>query len=305
MADNFVAEAPDEAPPRRRRYGLLTTMVVVVVFAAFSLGLWYAYKVGMRRGSESVAPLIAAAEGPIKVRPKSPGGMQVPYRDTLVYDKLSPGPVKEAETQLLPAPEEPIIKRRPQPMPGASETPAAAPPPASPAETARPGVAAPPTSGPVLSAVPETDTAPGVATPPTSPPPPAAPAASGTADATATAGPAVPPPPEPPPEPTSERAAPATRQPASDVPPSSSSRYRVQLASMRSATAAAQTWDTLVAKHGDVLGSLELVIQKITLDEGRGIYYRVQAGPVATEDDGARICATLRQRKAACIVVRR
>ena len=278
MADNFVAEAPDEAPPRRRRYSFLTTMVIVVVFAAFSLGLWYAYKVGMRRGSESVAPLIAAAEGPIKVRPKSPGGMQVPYRDTLVYDKLTPGPVKEAETQLLPAPEEPIIKRRPQPMPGASETPAAAPPPVPPAETARPGVAAPPTSGPVLSAVPETDTAPGVATPPTSPPPP---------------------------PPTPERTAPATRQPASDVPPSSSSRYRVQLASMRSATAAAQTWDTLVAKHGDVLGSLELVIQKITLDEGRGIYYRVQAGPVATEDDGARICATLRQRKAACIVVRR
>jgi len=89
------------------------------------------------------------------------------------------------------------------------------------------------------------------------------------------------------------------------VPPSSSARYRLQLASMRSAAAAAETWDKLSAKHGDVIGALELVIQKIDLGVGKGIYYRVQAGPVTSEADGDRMCATLRQRKVACIVVRR
>jgi hypothetical protein len=260
MAHDFAEDTFDEEPPRRR-YGMVTTLVVVIVFAAFGGGLWYAYKEGLRQGSESVAPVIAADDGPIKVRPQTPGGMEVPYRDTLVYGKLTPGPVKEAEAQLQPAPEEPIITRRPKPRPGA--------------EVAGP---ASPTAPPPIFERP-VDSA---AAPPADPaPPPAEPAAQ--------------PSPQPAAQPT----------PAPDVPPSPSARYRLQLASMRSAEAATETWDALSAKHGDVIGGLELVIQKIDLGEGKGIYYRVQAGPVTSEADGNQKCATLRQRKIACIVVRR
>jgi hypothetical protein len=42
-------------------------------------------------------PLIKAAAGPIKVRPENPGGLKVPNRDKLVYDRMQKRPAAGKE----------------------------------------------------------------------------------------------------------------------------------------------------------------------------------------------------------------
>ncbi|MCP4328100.1 MAG: hypothetical protein GY791_06650 [Alphaproteobacteria bacterium] len=250
-----------EERPRRRR--VWVGVLVLVVFAGFGIGMWYAYTEGIRYGSESVAPVITADAKPIKVRPEAPGGMEVPYRDTLVYGKIAPGPAKEEEAQLGPGPEEPIITRRPKPMPELAQ----------PESSTLPPVATPP-------ATTETANEDIPSTPGAKPPPPVV-AESGAAETASVDG--------------------STQQGAEfDLSP-----FRLQLASMRSPAAAAGAWDALIGKHYDVLADLEPVIQKIDLGEDKGVYYRVQAGPIATEAEGKRLCAVLTQRNVGCLVVRR
>lgn len=78
------------------------TALALATVAIFAGVVWYAYQT---RGS-GAPPLIAAEEGPAKVRPEEPGGLEVPDQDKLVYEKAAGEPVAEAE-QLLPPPEEP------------------------------------------------------------------------------------------------------------------------------------------------------------------------------------------------------
>lgn len=79
------------------------TALALATVALFAGVVWYAYQTRERGGEP---PLIAAEEGPAKVRPEEPGGLEVPDQDKLVYEKAAGEPVAEAE-QLLPPPEEP------------------------------------------------------------------------------------------------------------------------------------------------------------------------------------------------------
>lgn len=81
------------------------TALALAAVALFAGIVWYAYQTRERGGEP---PLIAAEQGPAKVRPEEPGGLEVPDRDKLVYEKAAGEPVAEAE-QLLPPPEEPAV----------------------------------------------------------------------------------------------------------------------------------------------------------------------------------------------------
>lgn len=69
----------------------LTIIAATLAVAAFAGIVWYAYDQGRRIGSETAAPLIKADATPSKVRPDSPGGMEVPHQDKLVLDDLGSG----------------------------------------------------------------------------------------------------------------------------------------------------------------------------------------------------------------------
>jgi cell division septation protein DedD len=260
---DFYAEPQHQDRPRRGR-PLVIALLVVIVFAAFGAALWYAYTEGVRRGSEGVAPLIAADQTPLKVRPDSPGGMDVPYQDRLVYGKISPSPAPKEEVRLQPGPEQPIIMRQPKPSPG---------------------------TGPIISGTLPGEVSSGEESQRSS--------SSPESDAT-TIAPMAKLPPTAEPEPKSPTPAPTTAQEAPAGP-----IYRLQLASMRSSESANGAWDALVSKQYDVLGSLKPVIERVDLGEERGIYYRVQAGPIESKVEAERLCATLNQRDIACIVVQR
>jgi hypothetical protein len=78
---------------------------------------------------------------------------------------------------------------------------------------------------------------------------------------------------------------------------------RLQLGSLRSEEAARQEWERIKHKNADLLGSL--AASPIRADLGdRGIYYRIQTGPVVDLAAAERICSELKQRSIGCIIAR-
>ncbi|HXZ01207.1 MAG TPA: SPOR domain-containing protein [Stellaceae bacterium] len=135
-----------------------------------------------------------------------------------------------------------------------------------------------------------------------SPPPEAPPATPAAPPVVA----AIPPAPVTPPA--AQREAPPAPAPAAAAPPpalpaAEGKGYRLQLAAVRSPEAARQEWERLKRLHGDVLGALDYAAQRVDLGE-RGIFYRIQAGPIADAATAERECGELKRRGVGCILVK-
>ncbi len=234
----------------------------------FAGGLWFAYTEGAAPcrdtgRARADIPLIRADNGPIRVKPENPGGMQIPDRDMLIYGQQRP----QIE-HLLPPPEQPMARPAPPPLspnpaPPQVQTAAEGPPAATqtpPAEAGRPTVAAvtPPAPDAIAQKLEQLAAAPVANSLPSSP----------------------------------ARAAPAR-----------TGGLRLQLAAVRSESEARGEWARLKHQNADLLGKLSAVALRADLG-GKGIYYRIEAGPVADAPTADRICGELRQRRLACIIVR-
>ena len=90
-----------------KRHGLWF-IAVVGVLAAGAGGGWVAMEAWGPGDGEPKIPLIRASAGPVKVRPESPGGMKVPGRDKLVYDRMQGNEEVPLVERLLPEPEQPL-----------------------------------------------------------------------------------------------------------------------------------------------------------------------------------------------------
>ncbi|HKJ72503.1 MAG TPA: SPOR domain-containing protein, partial [Alphaproteobacteria bacterium] len=80
--------------------------------------------------------------------------------------------------------------------------------------------------------------------------------------------------------------------------------YGIQIASVRDESGARSAWKNLVAAHPDLLGGLTLNIEKADLGE-KGVFYRLQAGSLASLDDARSLCAKLKAQNVGCLPVRR
>jgi len=121
----------------------------------------------------------------------------------------------------------------------------------------------------------------------TPPATPAAPAATGDARAT-TPAPSAP------------------QQSATPAPPAAAANgkgFRLQVASVKTEDGAKQEWDRIRRQNADLLGTLPYRAERIDLGD-RGVFFRVQIGPIADASDADRICSALRDRKVGCILVR-
>ncbi len=162
-------------------------VLVLLVLAGGGAGAWFFYGDQLERiwsSAEPGIPLVKAAPGPVKVRPENPGGLRVPDRDKLVYDRIQgktaertegDGPLPDrGPERLLPPPEEPL------PKPTASGKPAKAEPlkkDTAPSEPARPEKLADEAKAKPVAKVPtikDVETAKRPAPPPPPPAPPAA-----------------------------------------------------------------------------------------------------------------------------------
>lgn len=108
---------------------------------------------------------------------------------------------------------------------------------------------------------------------------------------------APPPPPVPKPAP-----APAA---AAEPPPvkAEGKGYRLQLGAVRTPEGAKQEWERLKREHRDLLGALDFSAPRVDLG-GRGVFYRIQAGPVANAATAERDCTELKRRGVRCILVK-
>ncbi|NIY74423.1 SPOR domain-containing protein [Thalassospira sp. HF15] len=262
--------------------GLATVFlgVVVVGGALGGAGYWF-YNQGQPIQDDGNLPILLPDPSPIKIRPEDPGGMEVPHRETTVYDQLSDvDPDANVVLQELPdMPRAPEVLPTPQ-LPQADEeadvpeertAQEVAETPEETESAAEPIVKAPEINEPDL-----TDAEKAVA------------AAQSRANET--------PAPENV-EKAKEEPAPAAKKAAA------AGAFRVQLASVREEAGAAAEWKRLSAKNKDLLGNLEMFVQRIDI-EGKGIFYRLQAGPLGDAAAAEKLCTDLKERSVGCLIVR-
>lgn len=300
--DSTEKDAPDGAGPAQAGgagggsdHGrkAITALAAVVAMAGFAALVFYFYDGGTAPGTGEDAPLITAAKGPTKVRPKEPGGMEVPDRDMQVFSRINPNENPPRIEQLLPPPETVVALPPPETV--------VAPPPVAEAgptveldEKIRRALATAPAAGPApvedLMAPPP---------PPATPLPVAKPAAAKAKTETGAAKT----------EPASVPRPPATATVPPPAPKVVASRgdkgvWRVQIGASRSIEAARKSWRAIKRKHGDVFGKLQLMLRKADLGKSKGIYYRMQVGPLADADGARKLCARVKRRKIECFVVK-
>lgn len=283
-----IYEREQRRPTRSR---LFAALAAILVLGAFVIIIYYAYREGVRAGSESVAPLIKAEQQPYKVKPDEPGGMDVPNQDKLIYNEVLPKGSAEADKpveHLLPPPEAPLPKPTPEAQPGT--------PPLQPGTEARPPgtpayVPLPPAPV-VIPPVGQTGKAP---------------AAPPSAAAQVPATPVAPAPPVMVKPETKAASAPSSNG-AKSAPQVASKplggAWRVQLGAVRSAEDAKREWGRLQKKAPAQLGHLTLDVRRVDLGSGKGVFFRIQAGPLPDRERANAICDKLKAEQIGCLAVR-
>jgi hypothetical protein len=294
------------APKVRKSTSALKTIVFVIVAVVMGAMSWAYYGeriLSLLGNSEDKVPVIRADISPVKIRPENPGGLQVPDRDKLVYNRIQNGGTETTGQatveRLLPPPEK--LLPRPKAAPVAPQKPSlqvqaplvsATPKVADVKAAIRPAQAPPPPSAPTIA----TKTRPTLLSKNTTPVIPLKPVLKKSVQAA-----------QPTPKPVviaktvQPRAPRATTSPAAAP---TNKVYRVQLAAARTADAARKEWDRLRRKNLDVLGNLGLSITKVDLGEKKGVFYRLRAGPLKNDGDARTLCKTLAKRKTGCLIVR-
>jgi cell division septation protein DedD len=238
-------------------------------------------------------PIVRADTRPMKTRPDQPGGIDVPFQDKEIYNRVGQQSSGGATTQaaqggqverLLPGPE--AVMPRPVPEP-----------PPAPRVVVPDAPQVEPTADAVpVTAPPRASIQPGGANAPAPVPPPTA-LQVPTAPRPQQAAPAAP-------TPAAPAARPATPAPAPQIAAApAAGGIRIQLASVRSQADAQREWERLRRQHGDVLGNLTASFPTVDLGD-RGMFWRIQAGGFANADAAQAACAALRARGAGCNVVR-
>jgi hypothetical protein len=302
------AEAPKE---RKERKGRKVLMAVSGLIGVLALGgaLAFAYKIG---GESDIArtgqpPLIQADSRPVKVAPEEPGGKQFPHANRKIYERLG-GEKSEEVVKIKPRQEDvaaaataairgteqsstgeapggprkvKTLTVRPD---GTIEAPAAAPV-SAPVTTAPDGTVAmsfptPSSPKPEQPAAPESKQ-----TKVTAPPPPVAPTIP-QATAAASEAPAVaaPPPVQKPPVPRTAAPAAATAAAGS---------YVVQVAARRSQTDALAAFADIQQKYPRLLDGYRPIIKRADLGD-KGVWYRLNVGPVESENVASALCGQLK-----------
>ena len=312
-----LRRVPERRPRLRRWFPGLVAVGAVGVFAGV---LSYAYVIGGRGADNGAVPLVQADQRPVKVRPDDPGGIAVPFQDKEIYSRLGQGQTETATAQapkverLLPPPETPLPRPAsapPPPNPSIPETPDIKPPADAVAVVTPPtgkltaSEPKPEVKTPASASVVPPSTVKAQSTTPAAPPA----AAGGHSVASASVPPASAP-----------ATKPASNAPASALPAAATqsaanlaaaatpaagptAAFRVQIGAVKTDSEAKREGERLKRQHTDVLGPLQLSVHRADLGS-KGVFYRIQLGPLASADAAGDVCKKLSARKVGCLVVR-
>jgi hypothetical protein len=284
---------PVGRPPRSQR-PMIRILVGLMLFAVGGSAAWYGFNVGWYGQKSSSVPIIHANKDPIKMKPAKPGGMKVPDRDKLIYERLGSGAKSQAPVEnLLPPAEAPMappsmpnsdLKKMPPVVEEVTKptTKQIAKTPSEPAAPIRSPVQpverlAPPPSPPKEVSLPVKKMVKKTAEAKKSKPLGSIESLLGDA-------------------PTKETVI-VTKQVSLKTP------FRVQLAAVRTRAIAQKEWSRIKKKNADVLGKLSLSVMRADLGS-KGTYYRLRAGPITSESKARALCKKLAARKVPCLVIR-
>ena len=326
-SDALEFEAIKSKPPKSWRG--LKLIIFIIAFVSLIGSGWLVYGDilhGLMISRSKNVPLISAPEGPVKLRPDKPGGMQVPNRDKLVYERIRSGNAAsetELVERLLPQSEKPVpmpwsgSKKKSDPSPPQGEVPI------KPKSNILPNY--PMDRVPALKDVTSIKPPPALSEDPT----------NTTALRPRTLNNKIAPlsrqkkreinsNPILAPEIINKnnsvirekvakiRAAPAlaknkiqSKSSSSKVSSNSPNRiYRIQVAAARTPKQARLEWERIRRKHLDLLGDLGLTVMKADLGPKKGVFYRLRIGPLENENSARALCKKLSKRKLGCLVVR-
>ncbi len=103
-----MEEQQGESFLERNRMGVIAAGLVLIL--AFIIIIWQVYSSDGKPPAPGDVPLVRAEEGPTKIAPDDPGGMEVKDRDKLVYDRVGGNDDTAEPEYLRPGPETPMDK---------------------------------------------------------------------------------------------------------------------------------------------------------------------------------------------------
>jgi cell division septation protein DedD len=303
----------------------ITRAAGAAVFLALVLGMAvWAYRLGTRDATE--VPVIRAMEGPARLQPEDPGGLQAAHQGLAVNDVLAAGPESAPEPAEAPAVLPPPVALAeedgpqgelvlavpdfPAVEPGEGEDLRLPVPDEGPAADAG-ATGAPPTD--IASLVPallaeamaEADADAGEAGETTAPTRPLGRPSGLVVRAEAPRPAATTPAPAPAPvQAPAVAEAPGAARPApgaTEVSAVAPGARLVQLGAFDNEALARQVWSQLVARNGDLLGGKSLYLERAT--HNARVFYRLRVAGFGSTDETRVLCESLRGRGVDCIPV--
>lgn len=262
--------------PSRGIFGVKLA-IVLMIFSGVGYLVWTQWGDFLYWSSGNDFPIVRAPDEPFKVRPVKPGGANFPNRDKLVYDRLERSPPQRKSENLLPRPELPL-------MPSTSKL----------VENNELNINSNDQNSPpkTMGAQPATEEVKAVIKPQIN------------SDA-------------------SDNQSQDSKSMLKKVPddgrksvskPVDLSRtknidknkvfksFQVQLAAVRSASAAKKEWQRLRTQNMSLLSNLKLKVARVDLGN-QGIFFRLRAGPIKTRLLAKDLCRSLSKKKVGCLVI--
>lgn len=104
--DTIEFKAEPRTIRKRRQFPIFAILASAVLISTGG-GAYYAWKALSTDNEVREVPLIRAQPGPIKVKPETAGGMDIPDQDKTVFDRMEGEGERPGVEQLLPPPEAP------------------------------------------------------------------------------------------------------------------------------------------------------------------------------------------------------
>jgi hypothetical protein len=87
------------------RTNILTGIITISGIGGLVMLVLYGFEKSNLSGASSVIPIISARDGPTKLRPENPGGMEIYHQDKNVYNRIDPTARLSKVEKLLPSPD--------------------------------------------------------------------------------------------------------------------------------------------------------------------------------------------------------
>lgn len=250
------------------------------VLGAIALGgaLAFAFKQsGGGLASNGEPPLITAENTPVKEAPEQPGGKEFPHKNKLIYDRLENGDQPEAD-RLVPREEELALPNMPAQtdMPNMPEL--------ASAEGAEAGANA---GTPAAAESSDPDAGPRKVKTLTVRPDGSVDGATATANADAAGAQGS--------EPTTTASIEPQSEPEAAPAPAVNKKYVVQVASKKDQTEALAAFADMQQKYPSLLSNYRPMVQRVNLGS-KGVWYRLQVGPMNSQADASQLCGQLKSQ---------